>query len=139
MSKGVSNVFGIIAWVISGFFFYCVNLLAFLNQPIWPIKTTIIVVFAVPAVVFLIIAVLCRGIDRFRRDLGIVLLATTGNNLLVIVSFICMLASPDIAKSLPPDFTKMFSAVFSGVACLTLYALIGGGLIFASRKAGVAP
>ena len=48
MSKAVRKVFGIIALVISGFFFFEVNLMAFVNQPVWPIKTVIIAVFGIP-------------------------------------------------------------------------------------------
>ena len=134
MSKPVRNVFGIIALVISGYFFGAVDMLAFINQPVWPIKTIVIVVFGVPAIVFLLIGALCRGFDKVRRDLGIVLLSVAGMTALTIVSFICMLATPDIAKSLPPDSPKMFSTVFSGFSCLALYVLAGLGLVLTSQK-----
>ncbi len=134
MSKVVRNVFGIIALVISGFFFYGVNLVAFVNQPVWPIKTVIIAVFGIPAIVFFLIGVFCRGFDKFQCDLGIVLLSAAAMSALVILSFICMLASPDIVKSLPPDSTKMFGAVLSGFLCLVLYLLAGLGLVLTSQK-----
>lgn len=78
MPKAVRNVFGIIALVLSGFFFYTLNILAFINQPAWPVKFVIIAVFAIPAVVFLLIGISCRGFDKLRRDLGIVLLSAAG-------------------------------------------------------------
>ena len=133
MSRAVRNVFGIVALVISGYFFGAVNMLAFINQPAWPIKTIIVVIFAVPAIVFLLVGVLCRGFDKIRRDLGIVLLSVAGMTALSILSLVCMLATPDIAKSLPPDFTKMFGAVFSGFACLAIYIVVGMGLLLTSR------
>jgi hypothetical protein len=126
MSKGVRNVFGIIALVFSGFFLYGVNLVAFINQPAWPIKTIVIAVFGIPAIVFLLIGVFCHGFNKFRRDLGIVLLSAAGMTALVILSFICMLA--------PPDMLRMFSAVLSGVVCLSLYIVLGLGLLFTLRK-----
>jgi len=134
MSRAVRNVFGIVALVISGYFFAAANMLAFFNQPAWPIKTIIVATFAAPAIVFFLIGAFCRGFDRIRRDLGIVLLSVAGTTALTILSFICMLASPDIAKSLPPDFTKMFGAVFSGFACLAIYVVVGMGLLLTSRK-----
>jgi hypothetical protein len=134
MSKGVRNVFGIIALVFSGFFLYGLNLVAFVNQPAWLIKTIVLAVFGIPAIVFLLIGVFCHGFDKFRRDLGIVLLSAAGMTALVVLSFICMLASPDIAKSFPPDMLQMFSAVLSGVACLSLYIVLGLGLLFTLRK-----
>ena len=133
MSKAVRNVFGIIALVISGFFFYNVNLLAFLNQSVWPIKTVVVAVFSIPAIVFLLIGAFCDGFHKFWRDLGIVLLSAAAMSALVILSFICILTSPDIAKSLPPDFTKMFSAVFSGFTCLAFYAFAGLALVLTSQ------
>jgi len=42
--------------VLSAFFFYVVNNLAFVNQPPWHIKAVIIAVFSIPAVVFLLLA-----------------------------------------------------------------------------------
>ncbi len=136
MSRAVRNVSGIIAWAFSGFFLYALNLLAFINQPAWPVKVIIIAMFAVPAIVFLIIAAFCRGFDKVRRDLGIVLLSAAGMSGLLILFFVCMMASPDIAKFFPPDGIQMFSAVLSGFACLALYLLVGLGLVLTRRKNG---
>jgi hypothetical protein len=134
MPKPIRNVFGIIAYVCSGFFFYAVNIVAFVNQPLWPIKSTIILVFAVPAILFSVIGSFCRGFGHFQRDLGIVLLSAAANSILVILSFVCMFASPELAKSLPPDTLQMFSAITFGAASLALYIFIGLGLLLMSRK-----
>lgn len=135
MSKPVRNVFGIVALVVSGFFLNGANILAFINEPLWPIKTVIIAVFAVPAVLFLLLGAWCRGFDKFRRDLGIILLATAGYVCFTILLFFCMLKSPEILRQMPPDFFHMFGDILSGVLCVSLYVLLGLGLLLVPRKA----
>ncbi len=134
MPKTVRNVFGIVALVISGFFFYAVAMMAFINQPAWPIKTVVVLVFVIPAVIFLLIGVWCHGFDKFERDLGIVLLAASANTLLVIFSFVSMLASPDVGKLLSPDSVQMFSAIWSGAFCLILYIVVGLALLLFLKR-----
>ena len=134
MPKTVRNVFGIVALVISGFFFYAVAMIAFINQPAWPIKTVIVLVFVIPAAIFLVIGVWCHGFDKFQRDSGIVLVAAAANTLLVIFSFVSMLASPDVAKLLPPDSVKMFSAIWSGAFCLMVYIVVGLALLLLLKR-----
>lgn len=133
-TKIVRTVFGIVALVVSGFFFYAVAILAFVNQPIWPIKTIIIAVFSTPAVVFLLIGVWLHGFSKFRLDFGIVLLAAAGNMALGIFSYILLLATPEFAKQLPPDGRQMFSAVWSGGSCLIAYVAIGIALILLRKR-----
>jgi hypothetical protein len=134
VSKPVKNIFGIVALVLSGFFLNGVNILAFVNQPIWPVKAIIIGAFIVPAIFFLLLSSWCRGRGKFRRDLAIVLLATAGYGAFVILSFFCMLKSPDVLKQMPPDFFHQFGDVLSGALCFSLYLLLGVGLLLLPRK-----
>jgi hypothetical protein len=60
------NIFGISTLVLSAFFFYVVNILAFVNQPPWHIKAVIIAVFSIPAVVFLLLGAFFRGFSQAR-------------------------------------------------------------------------
>jgi hypothetical protein len=129
----VRTVLGITVLVVSGFFFYSVALLAFINQPI-STKTVIITTFATPAVIFLLIGVWLHGFSKFRFDLGIVLLAAVGNSLMAILSYIYVLATPELAKQLPPDGRQMFSAVWSGAICLLAYLAVGIALILLRKR-----
>ncbi len=126
------NVFGVICWVIAGFFSYTVCLLAFINQPLWPVKLTAMGIFLVPLVLFLLIAAWCRGFRQMGRELGIVLLSASGLSLMVVLTVVCIYASPETAKRMPPNGREMFSAIWSGVGCLVFY--IGFGLILVLRR-----
>jgi len=111
------------------------DFLAFVNQPLWPIKTVILAVFAIPAILLLLLGGWCRGVDKFRRDLGTVLLATAGYGAFTILSLFWMLRSPDVLKQMPPDFFRQFDDILSGVLCFILYLLLGVGLLFMPIKA----
>ena len=130
----IRNVLSIVALVISGFFLYGSNLIAFINQPVWPVKTVIFAVFVTPALVFLLVGFFCRGFNNVRRDLGIVLLSAAGTAAFVVISFVCMWKSPDLAKQLPPNFFQLFGDFFSGVLCFSLYVALGLALLLTSRK-----
>jgi hypothetical protein len=69
---------------LSAFFFYVVNILAFVNQPAWHIKAVIIAVFSIPAVVFLLLGAFFRGFSHTRRDTGIVLLSASALSALLL-------------------------------------------------------
>ena len=83
------------------FFFDVVNILAFVNQPPWHIKAVIIAIFSIPAFVFLLLGAFIRGFSHARRDTGIVLLSASALSALVMLSFFCVWASPDMARYFP--------------------------------------
>src|SRR5260370_29433130 len=91
------------------------DFLAFVNQPLWPIKTVILAVFARPAILLLLLGAWCRGVDKFRRDLGTVLLATAGYGAFTIRSLFCMLRPPELLKQIPPDSYRQFADIRSAV------------------------
>jgi len=134
MPTTARNVFGIILLVISGFNFYTLALLSFINKPLWPIKTVVLSVFAIPAIGFLLVGVWCHGFAKFRRDFGIVLLSAAGITAMVIFSYASMLATPDYAKLLPPETRQMFSAVWTGGIWVVLYLLVGLALILFGKS-----
>ena len=120
--------------MLSAFFFYVVNILAFVNQPPWHIKAVIIAVFSIPAVVFLLLGAFFKGFSHTRRDTGIVLLNASALSALAMLSFFCALASPDIAGYFSAGTFRFFSDTVSGIVCLSLYVLIGFGLLFIRRQ-----
>jgi hypothetical protein len=52
---------------------------------------------------------------------------------LVILSFFCVWASPDIARFFSAETFHFFSDIVSGILCFSLYVLIGFGLLFMPR------
>jgi hypothetical protein len=132
MPGRVRSVFGIVCWVIAGLFLQDLALLSFINQPLWPMKLTILGVFLALVVPFLLIAGWCRGFSRLGRELGIVLLSVAGTSLLVILMFVCILASPEMVKSMPPNMREMVSAIWFGAGCVTFFVVFG--LILALRR-----
>jgi hypothetical protein len=119
---------------LSAFFFYVVNILAFVNQPPWHIKAVIIAVFSIPAAVFLLLGAFFRGFSHTQRDTGIVLLSASALSALAMLSFFCAWASPDIARYFSAGTFRFFSDTVSGIVCLSLYVLIGFGLLFIRRQ-----
>ena len=136
MPGRVRNVFGIICWVIAGLFLQDLCLLSFVNQPLWPMKLTTLGIFLALVVPFLLIAAWCRGFSRLGRELGIVLLSVAGISLLCILTMVCAFASPEMAKSMPPNFREMFNAIWFGAACLTFYFVFGLILVLGRRSSG---
>ena len=134
MPGKVRNVSGIICWVIAGFFLYNVGILSFINQPLWPVKLAILGAFLVPVVVFLLLAAWCRGFSRMGRELGIVLLSAGGVTLFGVLMFVALYASPETAKQMPPNTREMFSAIWFGGGCLTLYLVLGLVLVLCRRE-----
>ena len=102
------------------FFFYVVNILAFFNEPPWKIKAVIIAIFSIPAFVFLPLGAFIRGFSHARRDTGIVLLSASTPSALVILSFFCVWASPDMARYFSAGTFRFFSDTGSGILCLSL-------------------
>jgi hypothetical protein len=133
MPSRVRNVFGIVCWVIAGFFLYSLCVLSFINRPLWPMKLAVLGVFLTPCALLVLIAGWCRGFGRLGRELGIVLLSAAGMSLLVVLMFVCIYASPETARSMPPDMREMFSAIWSGTLCLAFYVVFG---LFLLRRRG---
>jgi hypothetical protein len=91
-------------------------------------KLVIIAVFRIPAIGFLLLGAFFRGFSHVRRDGGIVLLSASAVAALVILSFVCAWASPEMRKYFSAETFRFFSDIASGIACLGLYVLIGFSL-----------
>ncbi len=111
-----------------------VNILAFVNRPPWKIKAVIIAIFRIPAFVFLLLGAFIRGFSHARRDTGMVLLSASALSALVILSFFCVWASPDMARYFSAETFHFFSDTVSGILYLSLYVLTGFGLLFMPRQ-----
>ena len=138
MPGRVRSVCGIVCWVIAGLFLQDLAVLSFTNQPLWPMKLTILGVFLALVVPFLLIAGWCRGFRRLGRELGIVLLSVAGTSLLCILMFVCMFASPETAKAMPPNMREMFSAIWFGAGCVTFFVVFGLILLLGRRSSAKA-
>ncbi len=134
MRGRVRSAFGIICWVIAGFFLYTLCILSFVNQPLWPMKLTVLGIFLAPVVLFLLIAGWCRGFSRLGRELGIVLLSAAGMSLFGVLTVFFMYASLETAKQMPPEVREMFSAIWFGIGCLTVCFVFGLILVLQRRS-----
>ena len=99
---------------MSAFFFYVVNILAFVNQPPFRTKSVIVGVFSIPAIAFLLLGTYFRGFRQVRRDTVVVLLSASAVAALVVLSTVCILASPETAKYFSPETLRFFSDITSG-------------------------
>jgi hypothetical protein len=116
---------------LSAFLFYAANILAFVNQPPWHIKAAIIAVLSIPAAVFLLLGAFFGGFSH-TQPIQAFLLSSSPLSALATLSFLCVWASPDMARYFSADTFHFFSDTVSGIVCLSLYVLIGFGLLFHS-------
>ena len=139
------KVLSIIFYVIAGFFLYSVSGVMFINvaavktttpPPAW-MKLLIIGIFATPALFALLIGLAITRFQRWKRDIGIVLLSAGGMTSFVAFSMMCVLMSPDVKKYLPPDTPDplaLFGDWVTGTISIVALVVIGLLLVVASRR-----
>jgi len=140
-------VFSVGLYIIAGFFFYMVCVLAFIDgAAVSPngaalgaddaafAKWLPIIIFTVPAILTLVVGLAIMGFQNWRRDTGIVLLSATGFTTLLVFMFATMLMKEESRKMMPPDILKFFGDYITGAAVIVVLALAGGLLLLTSRK-----
>ncbi|OAM87177.1 hypothetical protein AW736_25060 [Termitidicoccus mucosus] len=129
----LARVFSIICYVVAGFFFYSVALLAFMELPSLGGKSIVMVGFLVPALLGLWAGFAFSGYRCKLRDTGLVLLSSSGFTAFLIVTFACLLATDDLRRMMAPEALSAFRDYASGFGFLIL--IFAGGLI--SLRAGL--
>jgi hypothetical protein len=141
----VRKIISIIFYVIAGFFLYAVNGLAFINiaviktatpPPAW-IKLLVIGIFAVPALISLLIGLGITGFQQWKRDVGIVFVSAGGVTSFVAVTMACLFMSPESKRYLPPeapDMSQFFGDLSVGILCIVMSIVLGALLIITSRQ-----
>jgi hypothetical protein len=129
------NVIGIIFYVIAGFFFYGVGLLAFINMPdVGKFNFVIMGIFAIPALVCTVIGAVVHSSGNWKASAGIVLLSAAAFNLFVVMTLISLMMSPELEKLVPNNSLSMFTGYRSGFATMAVQVCTGGLLLIAGWK-----
>ena len=95
----VRKIISMFCYILGGFFIYMVCLLAFVNMPqVGAFKFAIVGGFSIPALIFMVIgAAICR-FQNWKSSIGIALFSGVGFNTLCVITFICMLLTPELDK-----------------------------------------
>ncbi len=131
------KVISIILYVISGFFFYTVCLIAFLNNLPILIKYAVMGVLCIPAVIALGIGLVSGCFGNWKRDIGIVITSAAGFALLVALTMACIFLSPEFEEFFhynKADLIGLYSDYVSGFGSIAILGTTGIFLIWSSRK-----
>ena len=127
------KVISIIFYVISGFFFYMVCLLAFMNPPVKQlpvlVKFALIGGFSIPALIAMGIGLACSRFQNWKRDIGIITISAAGFTTFMVLTIICMLISPEFKELYPDNKFEFFSDYVTGTGCIIILGTIGVLLI----------
>jgi hypothetical protein len=143
----IRRVLSVGLYILAGFFFYMVSLLAFIDgAAVDPngaalgtddaafAKWLPIIIFTVPAVLTLVVGLAIMGFRDWRRDAGIVLLSAAGFTTLLIFMFATMFMKEEFRKMMPPEILSFFGDYITGAAVIVVLALAGALLVITSRK-----
>ncbi len=131
----VFKIISILFYILGGFFVYMVCLLAFTNIPqVGAFKFAIMGGFSIPALIFLVIgAAICR-FQNWKSSIGIALLSGVGFNLLVVITFICLLLTPEFEEFFPDNQLASFNDYFSGFSVMLILAGLGGIMLITKKQ-----
>jgi uncharacterized protein (DUF983 family) len=120
------NVRSVVCLVIAGFFVYMVCLLAFANFGV--AKYVMCAVFLIPVFALSLVGVKLNKSRPWRKSVGLVFMWGAITTFFLILTLVCMLASPDIRKMFPADSFAFFSDYIAGTLVTVLFLSGGYGL-----------
>lgn len=126
------NVLSIASFVLAGFFVYAVCFLAFTNMGVG--KYILIAVFSIPVFAFSLLGIKLNKSRSWKKSVGMVFMWGAVATFFAILSFVCMLATPDINKILHADFAENFNDYISGTAITILFFVMGYGLHWLGKQ-----
>jgi len=131
----VRKIISVFSYIIGGFFVYVVCLLSFINVPeVGSFKFAIMGGFSIPALIFLVIGAATRRFQNWQSSIGIVMLSGVGFNLIVVITFICILLTPELDKYFHDNKLASFNDYFSGFFVMLVLAGLGGFLLKQSKR-----
>lgn len=125
--------------ILAGLLLFDINLLAFAGKFSAIAKAASIIVFAVPAIIALLIGLALTGFRQWRRDAGVVFLSTAVIGGFTLTTVACMLMSEELGELIPEDIFSHFNAHFVGLGVTILYAGIGSLLFKLGGERRTAP
>lgn len=138
----VRKILGIICYCIGGFFLSIVSIISFSTDPSRPVsigmKLLIIGIFLIPALIFIGIGVFLRRAEKWRRDVGVILLSTSAYQIFLIFTMVCLFSSQEIMKLLPDKKAfSYFGDYFMGATCLLIFVGFGFLCLWASKSRNI--
>jgi hypothetical protein len=143
----IRRVLSVGLYIIAGFFFYIVSVLAFIDgAAVVPndapfdandaafAKWLPIIIFTIPAIISLVVGLAIMGFRDWRRDAGIVFLSAAGFTTLLAFMFATSLMKEETRKMMPPEVLKFFGDYITGAVVLVVLAVAGALLLITSRK-----
>lgn len=131
----IRKVISVLFYVLGGFFIYMCCLLAFMNLPqVGAAKFYIIGGFSVPTVIFLFIGAAINRFQDWKSSIGITILSSVGFTLFGIITFICLLLSPELEEFFPNYNLSGFDGYLSGGTIMFLLACLGWLLVRKNNK-----
>lgn len=135
----VRKIVGIIFYCIGGFFLSAVSMISFFTVQSRPvpigIKLLIMGIFLVPALIFIGIGLFLRRTERWKRDVGVVLLSTSAYQIFLIFTMVCLFSSQEIMKLFPDKKAfSFFGDYFMGTTCLLIFVGFGSLCLWASKS-----
>jgi hypothetical protein len=146
----IRKVLSVGLYIIAGFFFYMVCVLAFIDGTAVGAngaavgaddaafaKWLPIIIFTVPAILTLVVGLAIMGFQDWRRDTGIVLLSAAGFTTFLVFTFATMFMNEQYRKMMPPempDVLRFFGDYITGATVIIGLALGGALLVITSRK-----
>jgi hypothetical protein len=146
----IRRVLSVGFYIVAGFLFYTVSVLAFIDgaavasnsaafsaDDAAMAKWLPIIIFAVPALIILVVGLAIMGFRDWRRDAGIVFLSVAGFTTLGIFMFATTFMNEEYRKLMPPDMPdvmRIFGDYITGAAVIVVLALAGGLLVITGRK-----
>jgi len=125
----------IVFYVVAGFFFYGVGMSAWLDpHAAGAGKFVIMGIFLLFALLALVAGLALTRFQKWKRDTGIVLISGAAVDVMVVLSFASMMASPALMNSVQDSNMRLFNDYFTGVGYLVLLGLAGIALILSSRQ-----
>ncbi len=135
----VRKIIGIVCYCIGGFFLSAVSMISFFTDqsrhvPI-SIKLLIMGIFLVPALIFIGVGIFLRRAEKWKRDVGVILLSTSAYQIFLIVTMACLFSSQEIMKFFPDKKAfSFFGDYFMGVVCLLIFVGFGFICLWASKS-----
>lgn len=132
----MKKVVSILLRVLAGFFFYMVALLAFFSAPDIDSqgKFAITVIYLVPAILLLIVALALKGFLQWKRDSGIVLLASSAFSVFIVGMMYLMSMSEAVREIDKQQAFTYFQDFLTGGMINLSFVLLGVILLLIEPK-----
>lgn len=119
------KVLSVLCHIVAGFLFNVVSMLAFINALPATAKFLMLAGFSLLALAALAIGLAVTGLRDWKRDAGIVLLATSAWSVFMVVTMACLLMSEDFTKLVPGSASAPMDDYLTGGLFIVVLAAVG--------------